>query len=151
MSEIVEYWASFANEQQVEVDLPEAWMFGDGSLEMGNELGQLVVQGIKTGTCAAHRIYELENERIPKVGEYAIVLNGKEKPVAIIRYTAIELIPMNEVTADFARSEGEGDLSYAYWYREHQKFFTWEFGLYQLEFTPDQLLVCQTFEVLTAN
>lgn len=55
---------------------------------------------------------------------------------------------MNEVSSDFARSEGEGDLSYDYWYREHVKFFTWELSQYGLTFTPDLLLVCQTFKVM---
>ncbi|GAA0437671.1 ASCH domain-containing protein [Virgibacillus salarius] len=147
-NKIKKYWNMYAKENDLNMNLPEAWMFGDGTKEMGDELGSLVVNGIKTGTCAAHCVYELEGEEIPKVGQYGIVLDGDNNPLAIIKYTKIDFIKMNEVSSDFARSEGEGDLSYDYWYREHVKFFTWELSQYGLTFTPDLLLVCQTFKVM---
>lgn len=123
-------------------------MFGDGSKEMGDTLGALVVDGIKTGICAAHCIYELEGEKLQQIGQFDIVLDGDENPLAIIQYTNIELVKMKNVTPAFAKSEGEGDLSYDYWYDAHVQFFTWELGLYDLTFTPDIVLVCQTFEVV---
>ncbi|EON71440.1 ASCH domain-containing protein [Lysinibacillus sphaericus] len=148
VSKIEEYWRKYASENDLNMSVPDAWMFGDGSKEMGDGLGSLVVNGIKTGTCAAHCVYELEEEEIQKVGQYDIVLDGDNNPLAVIKYTKVELVKMNEVTNDFARSEGEGDLSYDYWYREHVKFFTWELSQYGLPFTPDILLVCQTFKVM---
>ncbi|MBC1475287.1 ASCH domain-containing protein [Listeria grandensis] len=142
------YWGAYAVANGLDRNVPPAWMFGDGSQEMGDRLGSLVVQGIKTGTCAAHCVFELENEPIPEVNTYEIVLDGSNEPLAIIKYTKIELVKMNEVTHDFARSEGEGDLSYEYWYTGHKKFFTWELAQYGRAFTDDLLLVCQTFEVM---
>ncbi|WP_039042880.1 ASCH domain-containing protein [Sporosarcina sp. ZBG7A] len=151
VNKVEEFWHSYTRDNMLNMSVPEAWMFGDGSKEMGDELGSLVVSGMKTGTCAAHCIYELEDEEIPKEGQYDIVLDGDNNPLAIIKYTKIDFVKMNEVTRDFARSEGEGDLSYDYWYREHVKFFTWELSQHGLTFTPDLLLVCQTFEVVTVN
>ncbi|WP_186380888.1 MULTISPECIES: ASCH domain-containing protein [Paenibacillus] len=145
---IQEYWQRFAKQNELNMDVPSAWMFGDGSKAMGDELGGLVVSGMKTGTCSAHCAYELENEEIPKVGQYDIVLDGDNNPLAIIQMTQIEVVKMNEVTHEFARSEGEGDLSYAYWYQEHVEFFTWQLSQYGLTFTPEILLVCQTFKVV---
>lgn len=151
VNKVEEFWHRYTRDNMLNMSVPEAWMFGDGSKEMGDELGSLVVSGMKTGTCAAHCIYELEDEEIPKEGQYDIVLDGDNNPLAIIKYTKIDFVKMNEVTRDFARSEGEGDLSYDYWYREHVKFFTWELSQHGLTFTPDLLLVCQTFEVVTVN
>lgn len=151
VNKVEEFWHSYTRENMLNMSVPEAWMFGDGSKEMGDELGSLVVSGMKTGTCAAHCIYELEDEEIPKEGQYDIVLDGDNNPLAIIKYTKIDFVKMNEVTRDFARSEGEGDLSYDYWYREHVKFFTWELSQHGLTFTPDLLLVCQTFKVVAVN
>lgn len=151
VNKVEEFWHRYTRENMLNLSVPEAWMFGDGSKEMGDELGNLVASGMKTGTCAAHCIYELEGEEIPKEGQYDIVLDGDNNPLAIIKYTKIDFVKMNEVTRDFARSEGEGDLSYDYWYREHVKFFTWELSQHGLTFTPDLLLVCQTFEVVTVN
>ncbi|WP_410985275.1 ASCH domain-containing protein [Bacillus cereus] len=147
-NKIEEYWHMYARENELNMSVPDAWMFGDGSKEMGDVLGSLVVKGIKTGTCAAHCVYELEGEEIQKVGQYDIVLDGDNNPLAIIKYTKIDFLKMNEVTSDFARSEGAGDLSYDYWYSEHVKFFTWALSQYGLTFTPDLLLVCQTFRVM---
>jgi uncharacterized protein YhfF len=47
------------------------------------------------------------------------------------------------VTAEFARKEGEGDLSLAYWRKEHKAFFERE-GFYS-----DRMeLVAEEFEVV---
>jgi len=148
INKIDEYWHTYAKENELDMTTPESWMFGDGSKEMADDLGSLVVNGSKTATCAAHCVYELEKEEIQKVGQYDIVLDGNNEPLAIIKYTKIELVKMNEVTSDFAKAEGEGDLSYDYWYREHVKFFTWELNQYDLTFNSDLLLVCQTFKVM---
>lgn len=148
VDKIEEYWCMYARENKLIMNVPDAWMFGDGSKEMGDELGGLVVKGIKTGTCAAHCIFEYEGEVIPKVGQFDIVLDGENNPLAIIKYTKIDFVKMNEVTSDFVSSEGEGDLSYDYWYRGHVKFFSWELNQFGLTFTPDLLLVCQTFKVM---
>ncbi|MFU1844934.1 ASCH domain-containing protein, partial [Enterococcus faecium] len=43
---------------------------------------------------------------------------------------------------------GEGDLTLDYWYEEHARFFREELVPYQLQFYPDMLLVCQSFEVV---
>ncbi|MFD0589217.1 ASCH domain-containing protein [Paenibacillus sp. GCM10027627] len=145
---IEQYWQSYAQKENLHLGVSAAWMFGDGSKEMGDELAKLVVDGIKTATCSAHCAYEFENEELPKQGQYDIILDGSNYPVAIIQYTNVELCKMNEVTADFAKKEGEGDLSYTYWYEEHVKFFTWELGLYNLTFSDDLMLVCQTFRVV---
>lgn len=149
MNTIEHYWRSFAAKEQLEwSEVPEAWMFGDGTEAMGDEMGELVVKGIKTGTCSAECVYPLENELPPQAGQYDIVLDGRNEPLAIIKYTNVEVLPMNEVSEAFARSEGEGDLSYDYWYKGHETFFTWELGLYGLIFTPELRVVCQTFEVV---
>ncbi|MFB5589639.1 ASCH domain-containing protein [Bacillus cereus] len=113
---------------------------------MRDELRSLIVKGIKTGTYAAHCVYGLDGEEIQKFGQYDIVLAGDNTRLAIIKYTEIDFLKMNEVTSDFSRSEGTGDLSYDYWYSERVEFFTWELSQYDgLTFAPDLLLICQTF------
>lgn len=145
--EIEDFWFNFASQNNLALTLPDYWMFGDGSKEMGDELAALVLAGKKTGTCSLKMTDDLENEPIPKVGQYDIILNGDEASIAIIRYTVIEEIPMNQVTENFAISEGEGDLTYEYWYRNHQSFFTHILNDYGLDFSPDITVICQTFEV----
>lgn len=151
MTDIEKYWHEYAESNGITSKMPDSWMFGDGSKSLGDELASLVLSGRKTGTCAAKESYIVEKEDIPKVGQYDIVLNGDSKPVAIIKYTKIEETPMNQVSEEFAISEGEGDLTYEYWYKEHEKFFISEFSEYGLTYTPEVILVCQNFEVVFPN
>ncbi|PFZ71036.1 RNA-binding protein [Bacillus toyonensis] len=115
---------------------------------MRDELRSLIVKGIKIGTYAAHCVYRLEGEEIQKLGQYDIVLAGDNTRLAIIKYTEIDFLKMNEVTSDFSKSEGTGDLSYDYWYSERVGFLTWEVSPYGLTFAPDLLLISQTFRVM---
>jgi len=55
---------------------------------------------------------------------------------------------MNEVPVEFAIAEGEGDLSYEYWWNAHKKFFTIELAEFGLEFSEDMLGICERFELV---
>lgn len=47
MKVIEKYWQSFSKKKQINEVMPAAWMFGDGSKAMGDELGALVITGKK--------------------------------------------------------------------------------------------------------
>jgi uncharacterized protein YhfF len=132
-----EYWQD--GEKPVHVS---AWMFGASP----DELAQLVIEGKKTATCSGHVFYELDNEPIPKVGEYSIILNSDEQPVAMIKIVEVSIVPMNEVSEEFAVAEGEGP--YEAWKSAHEKFFTSELQTVGLEFSEDMLLVCERFTLI---
>ena len=59
-----------------------------------------------------------------EINEYSIVLNSEEQPVAIIKTVEVSLVPMNEVSEEFAIAEGEGP--YEDWKSAHVRFFTSE-------------------------
>ena len=118
-----------------------AWSIGD-SAELANALADLVVKGKKTASCGSLASWEAESAP-PKVGSYHIILNGQQEPVCVIRITSLRLVRFCDVDADFARKEGEGDLSLEYWRREHQRFFT-QAG----DFSEDMELVAEEFEVV---
>ena len=74
MDVVRKYWNAFSQKQGLTQALPDAWMFGDGSEKMGNELGQLVVQGLKTGTCSSMNLKKkayllLENMKLYWMGK----------------------------------------------------------------------------------
>jgi len=79
---------------------------------------------------------------------YTIILNSKNDPVAIIRTTEVQLIKMNEVSKELALAEGEGDLTYEYWWNGHKKYFTIELNEHGIEFSEDMLLVFERFELV---
>jgi uncharacterized protein YhfF len=144
---IIEYWELFRRKSGVTESFMDAWSFGDNP-ELADELLELVLNGKKTGTATLVIELKMEEESIPKVGDYNVILNGSGKPAAIIRTTSVEVKPFNEVGEAFAYSEGEDDRTLESWRREHWKFWT-RIGR-KLGFTmkEDLLVVCENFELL---
>ena len=140
-----QYWNDFWKEKD-RPNLVKAEQFGYG--ELVDELAGLIVEGKKTATCSGYDFYLWEKEPIPVVGMYTIILNSREEPVAIIKTTDVQVIPMNEVSAEFAACEGEGDLSYGYWWEGHKACFTKELAEYGKAFSEDMLLVCERFALV---
>lgn len=122
----------------------EAWAFGDDP----DTLAELVRTGVKTATASAYPFYELEGEKLPKAGEYSVILNTKDEAVCIIRTTKVYVTPYREVTAEHAWKEGEGDRSLDYWRWVHEAFFRKELEAVGLTFTEDMGVVCEEFEVI---
>jgi len=114
-------------------------------------LAKLIIEGKKTATSSAHILYALEKEALPTVGAYRIILNSKETPVAIIKIVDVQVIPMNKVPKAHAIAEGEGDLSYTYWWNGHKEAFTKDLAEFDMAFSEDMLVVCEKFELVDAK
>lgn len=113
----INYWNAYWKEQKKPRSVC-AWQFGANP----DTLAQLVIDGKKTASCSGYLFYELENEPIPTTGDYSVILNSKNQPVAIIKTTQVDVMPMNEVPEDFAIAEGEDDRTYQYWWDAHEAF-----------------------------
>ncbi|RVT62601.1 ASCH domain-containing protein [Niallia taxi] len=138
---VKEFWNEFCEETQKEgIQYRDAFQFGASA----DWLADLVVTGKKKATTSGLVFYEMEKEAPPMVGEYYIVLNGKENPVAVIEIESVQVVPMNEVTEEFALAEGEGD--YRFWWNAHEKFFTELLKEYDIAFSPNMLVVCERFK-----
>ncbi len=136
-----QFWNDFCEDTKIEgIEYKGAFQFGASA----DWLADLVVEGKKTATTSGFVFYELEKEPLPQAGEYYIVLDGQETPVAVIQIQSVEVVPMNEVTEEFALAEGEGD--YDFWWDAHEKFFTELLKEYDKEFSPNMLVVCERFK-----
>ncbi len=150
-SSIEKYWNSFLT--TLPADSPYhgkpyvAEGFGDHP-KLADELGELILNGIKTGTCSALWEWEAEGNPIPEVGLIAITLNGAGEPICIIETTDVAQRRFNEVDEDFAHSEGEGDRTLRYWRQAHSMFFSRVLSKLGREFSEDMPLVCETFRVI---
>ncbi|MBU5465909.1 ASCH domain-containing protein [Virgibacillus sp. MSJ-26] len=141
MDKVQQFWHSFCVESHKKgTEYKDAFQFGASA----DWLADLVVEEKKTATTSSLVLYELEKESIPQAGEYYIVLNGQDEPVAVIQIKFVETVPMNEVTEDYALAEGEGD--YQFWWEAHEKFFTELLKEYDIEFSSEMLVVCERFE-----
>lgn len=125
----------------------ESWYFCNNEKD-ANELAGLVKKGIKKATASLHCLYEIENELIPEVGDYAVITNWKGVAQSIIQITSINTIPFKEVTEELAAKEGEGDKTLSFWRKVHRKVFTLELKEYSKKFSENMLVVCEEFAVV---
>jgi uncharacterized protein YhfF len=123
----------------------EGW--GD-SPELADELGDLIFRGIKTATCFALWEWEAEGKPIPEKGLLTVVLDGHGGPLCIVETTEVSIRKYNEVDAEFAQAEGEGDFSLDYWRQAHRKFFSRTLPKIGKEFSEEMPLVCERFQVI---
>jgi len=125
----------------------ESWYFCNNEKD-ANELAALVKKGIKKATASLHCLYEIENEPMPKVGDYIIITNWKGIAQCVIQITNINIIPFEDVTEEFAVKEGEGDKTLTFWRKVHRKFFSLELKEYNKKFSEDMLMICEEFKVV---
>lgn len=122
----------------------DAWSYG----VQKDELAELTREGIKTATASAYDLYQVDNDPLPQMGEFSVVLGSKDNAVCIIRTTKVTVLPFSEVTAEHAFKEGEGDRSLTAWRKEHESLFTQWLKEENLEFNEDSAVVCEEFEVV---
>ena len=121
--------------------------YGD-SPELMNKLIQLVLEGKKTATCGSLWEWEAEENPIPQVGDIWIDLDGNGDPVCITETVEVIIRKYSEVDAEFARAEGEGDLSLEYWREAHRTFFSRVLPGIGRKFSEEMPLVCERFRLI---
>ncbi len=124
-----------------------AWGFGH-TPEDADALGDLVRRGVKTATCSLIWSYEAEGEPLPQVGDLSIILDGTGAPLCIIETTELQVKAYQDVDAQFAYDEGEGDRSLAYWRDVHWRYFAEECATIGCEVSIDMPLLCERFHVV---
>lgn len=139
-----EMWDEFVKQNNLSNQTYEAWAFGSDA----NLLADLVASGEKTATSSAYPLYELENEKLPVVGKYSIILDANQEATCIIQTKKVYVTLFNEVTKEHAYKEGEGDRSLKYWREVHEKFFSECLKEAGLTFTFDMKVVCEEFEIV---
>jgi len=114
-----------------------SFAFGDGP-RLADELLELVLAGVKTATCSTE---DEPNTSTP--GERWVVLDGHGHPRCVIETTEVSYRRFGDVNAAFARDEGEGDRSLAFWRDAHRKYFG-----RQSKFSEDMMLMCERFRLV---
>lgn len=144
-----QYWNSFlAANPEIERDtLFQVWYFGN-SLEMAVELSELVISGKKTATASLAKMNELEPDKAPIDSGYSVVTDFEGAPLCVIQTTEIRHLPFNEVDAEFAFDEGEGDQSLDYWRSVHWDYFAREAAEHRFEFDETSIVCCERFRLL---
>lgn len=146
--EVRRYWQQFTEQQQLSPNLQPAEIYSFGNTEqMANELARLVIIGQKTATTSAIELYE-PDEHVPQVGDYNVILDGRDRPIAITKTTACTIVKYNQVDAEHAFLEGEGDRTLDYWRSAHEAFFKAEYAEVGRIFEPAIDCLCERFIVV---
>jgi uncharacterized protein YhfF len=126
--------------------VPPSWCFGD-SVELADELIELVLLGPKRATAGAVAEYDADGDPIPEVGDQAIVTDGSMRPRLVFETTEVRVGPLSSVDEQFAWDEGEGDRTRDWWLDAHTWYFRRAFARLGLEFHPDIPVVFERFTV----
>ncbi|MCD6425597.1 MAG: ASCH domain-containing protein [Anaerolineales bacterium] len=106
-----------------------------------------MLRGEKRATAGLKWSYEAEDESLPEIGQLSVITNWNGDPQCIVEVTSVEIMPYNEVSADFAIEEGEGDKSLEFWRRVHWEFFSMECADIGREPTKDMPVILEKFKI----
>ena len=136
-----EIWNKYKQINSSIGDEIDAWAFG----EEPDLLADLVLKGEKTATASAYDLYALEDEPLPQEGTFDVILDSQNQAVCIVEITKVSVQPFNQVSAQHAYKEGEGDKSLAYWCQVHEDCFAEWLKEAGLTFTPESKVVLEEF------
>ena len=136
-----EMWNAYKQINPSIGDEIDAWAFG----EEADLLVDLVLRGEKTATASAYDLYALEAESLPQEGTFDVILDSHNQAVCIVEIIKVSVQPFNQVSAQHAFKEGEGDKSLAYWRQVHEDCFAEWLREAGLNFTPESKVVLEEF------
>ena len=136
-----EMWNAYKQINPSIGDEIDAWAFGVEA----DLLADLVLKGEKTATASAYDLYTLEGEPLPREGTFDIILDSQDRAVCIVKITKVSVESFNQVSAEHAFKEGEGDKSLAYWRQVHEDCFAEWLREAGLIFTPVNHSVLEEF------
>jgi uncharacterized protein YhfF len=143
------FWQSFVQSQPKDPTprFYEAFHFDDNE-RSANELAQLVLAGRKRATAGLVWSFEAKSVPLPKVGDLSVVTNWAKAPLCIIETQRLDIVAFDEVSEEFAATEGESDGSLEYWQTAHWAYFGRECQRIGRSLDPKMPVVCERFEVV---
>ena len=148
-SHIATFWQAFAATRPHDPTRHffEAFHFDDNE-PSANALARLVLAGTKRATAGLVWSFENASMPLPQVGSLSVVTDWAKRPLCVIETQRVDIVPFDEVSDDFAATEGEGDGTLAYWQRAHWAYFGRECQRIGRERSPKMPVACERFAVI---
>lgn len=148
-SSVSEIWQDFIieNDNYKSQKKPISFYFCDNKVD-ANDCADLVVKEIKQATATSLWWFEKNKEKLPQIGDLYIITDWDGKAKAIIKTTKLEKVPYNEITADFALTEGEGNKSIEYWKKVHWAYYSREMKPFNETPTNNMIIICEYFKTI---
>jgi uncharacterized protein YhfF len=145
---IEDFWREFCDKSGTNpATRYQVWFFGN-SEKMAKELAELVISGKKIATASLVDFNQKYPEVAPIDDGYSVVTDINGNPLCVIQTTEIRHLPFDEVDAQFAFDEGEGNQTLEDWRDGHWQYFTKEAAKNGLEFNEKSLVACERFRLL---
>ncbi|MBL4829008.1 MAG: ASCH domain-containing protein [Aliivibrio sp.] len=141
-----EYLASLSPENPPSNYFVESCPAGNSSMTDG--LIALYLSGKKRAGSSLVEDFEVTGDPLPKVGNYWIVLDGKNQPKLILKTLKIEIHQFRDVPEYIAIAEGEGDSSLEYWKKTHIDFFKPFLASWDIDNIDDAHVITEFFELV---
>jgi uncharacterized protein YhfF len=125
----------------------EAFHFADTEAA-ANGLAELVLRGTKRATAGLVWSFEAACQPLLEPGNMSVVTNWAGEPLCVIETTSVEIVPFQEVSAEFASIEGEGDGSLESWREGHWAYFGRECIRIGKEPSLVMPVACEQFKVV---
>lgn len=130
--------------------VPPSFYFCDLE-EDANLCAELVVQGRKQATASSLKELELAGLEIAQPGELFIVTDFAGKAKAVIETTRVDIRRFGEIDEDFARAEGEGDLTLEWWRDAHRAYYQRVLSGSGVAVDDDLLIACEYFRTVMTS
>jgi uncharacterized protein YhfF len=144
-----DFWVTFrrAHPEIAPGTAYDVWHFGDDQ-ELADALYPLVLRGVKHATASLLCEYKREAEALPRPGTYSVITDFAGAPKCVVQTTGVQITPYDQVDAQFAFDEGEGDRSLGYWRKAHWDYFSGRCGALGTTVSLDMPVVCERFKVV---
>jgi uncharacterized protein YhfF len=126
-------------------EAPRTIHFWDNEQD-ANKSAKLVKKGVKRATSDSLLGLQNRKERLPKIGDYAVVTNWEGVAQCIVETTKVILKPFFSIDEEYARLEG--DKSLAHWKKVHWDYYTRELAEFERLPRESMIVVCQEFEIV---
>jgi uncharacterized protein YhfF len=151
-AEVRAFWREFCDRHGEPVEQRyDVYAFGD-SPALADKLVALVMTGPKRATAGLLSDVDPPGQPgdnpLPEVGVHSVLLDGRGRPVCVVRTTDVEVKPLREVDEAFAWDEGEGDRTRHDWLAAHTAYFTRQLAGRGLPFTDDLPTIFERFELV---
>ena len=114
----------------------EKWKFGIDN----NKLIELVLSNKKTATSSLF----IDDTNLPIIGEESIICYDDDTSACIVKTVDYRIMKFNEMTEEYVKLEGEGDLSLNHWKKVHYDFFK----SIDSSFNEESKIIFEIFEVV---
>ena len=143
------FWSAFLTRagRPRTTPLYEVFYFADHEA-LANSLADLVRRGEKAATATLVWENEAGGKDAPQPGDLSVVTSWDGRPLCVIETTDVRVHAFEDVDAEFAAAEGEGDRSLAFWREAHWSYFGRVCDRRGRERSRRMPVVCERFRVV---